>query len=136
MGLRLEFEKVSVEDARQVLELPAYSRTAPECARPRTPLPVVAVALDDATAAWLAAIPDALAPRELARRFPRIANDLCALWKRPSRCEVYLRDLMLDRRAGREGFPEDVIRELGALAGHYAELYPTRPVDWGNIGKR
>ena len=136
MDMRFEFEKVSVDDARRALDVRTFPPGRPTWVRARMLLPVAPVALDDAALGWLAGMPEALAPRELARRFPCIANELSALWKRPSRCELYLRDLMLDGRAGRERFPVEVMRELSALSGFYAELYPARPADWGKVGKR
>jgi hypothetical protein len=95
-----------------------------------------AAALASPARAWLAALPADVAPRELAQRFPRIANELCVLWKRPSRCEVYQRDLILDQRLGRDGFPAAVIRELGALVAYYEELYPTQRPQWMELRKR
>lgn len=80
----------------------------------------------EATADWLASLPPALRPRELLRVYPRIADRLAALWKRPALCAAYLGDLTHDRRGCRKGFPEAVARELSDLATHHATMYPIR----------
>lgn len=49
-------------------------------------------------------------------RFPHIARELCALWE-TDRIELYLDDLLLDTRGGRQGFPVDVLDELMFLSG-------------------
>src|SRR5438552_3713622 len=79
----------------------------------------------EATALWLEGLSDDVRPQTLAGAFPRIANKLCALWKRPSRFDVYLNQLIIDDRGGRAGFPSAIMKELGTLKAHYAEIYPS-----------
>ena len=129
-----EFVKVSVEDAAKAVPAPDVRLAAGDWARLRAPEPPAVLAPQ--TIDWLASLPADIAPRELARAFARVANTLCDLWKRPSRCEVYLSRLILDDRRGRAGFPSAVLKELGKLAAHYAELYPARGVSWGDVRKR
>jgi len=52
----------------------------------------------------------------LEKRFPRIASELCMLWKTPE-IEHYIDSLLLDDRGDRMGFPIDVLDELMFLAG-------------------
>jgi hypothetical protein len=92
--------------------------------------------LDESTIRWLQSLPPELAPWELACTFPRVAKKLCELWKRPSRCDVYFNDLMLNQRQRRDGFPARVMRELGNLFAHYTELYPAQTPAWIEARKR
>ena len=86
----------------------------------------------DATVAWIAQLPEHLRPVELARDFPRIANRLCETWRRPSACERYFDDLLVDRRGGRKGFPLKIASELTELRAHYARLYPAGHGAWSD----
>jgi hypothetical protein len=76
----------------------------------------------DTTTAWMAELPQAVRPVNLARRFPRIANSIAELWPRGARCDEYLVTLVVDLRGDRTGFPPDVAQELTALRGHFNEL--------------
>src|SRR5262245_56508428 len=120
----LEFEKVSVADARKALDGP------PKTEDKDKPTPVVRrgpegkSVLLDATVAWMAALPPTVRPTELARHFPRIANSIAELWRRVSRCEEYLDSLVVDERGDRKGFPPAVALEITTLRGYYAELHP------------
>ncbi len=134
MSNAFEFEKVSVEEAFKVLE--PGSRPIGDASRSYARLPEPAEPLAAETVAWLAGLAPEFAPRELASHFPRVANELCANWKRPAQCEVYLNELMLADRNGRAGFPSAVIRELGTLAAHYADLFPAHEATWSNLSKR
>lgn len=115
-------EVVSVADARQALEGQRTRAARPDPGSRRAPQanPVLLAA----TAAWIATLPEAVRPVELARRFPRIANSIGQLWPRVAACEEYLESLVVDRRGNRTGFPPTVARELTALRSYYAELRP------------
>jgi hypothetical protein len=95
--------------------------------------PTPAEPLTEAAAGWLVSLPADVRPRELARQFPRIANKLCELWKRPAQCDVYLKKLIMDDRGARKGFPPEVAKELSVLAGHYASVYPYRHSIWDDV---
>jgi hypothetical protein len=82
------------------------------------------------TAAWLEALPAHVRPGELACQFPRIANKLQEIWKRPAICEEYIEDLVVDRRGGRKGFPAKVATEIVELRNYYADLYPRERGCW------
>ena len=124
----LDFEKVSVEDARKALEGPSKEGDPPKTQVRRTSdtNPI----LLDATAAWMAELPYAVRPNELASRFPRIANSIAELWRRVARCEEYLDSLVVDQRGDRKGFPPAVAQELAALRSYYAELHPSNTSIW------
>ena len=57
--------------------------------------------LSDQTRKWLEHLPEAVRPRELSARFPRIANQLAACWRDDGLIEYLLEDMVVDRRGGR-----------------------------------
>jgi len=57
------------------------------------------------------------------RRFPRIANQLAAVWSDKPAARSYLDGLLVDDRGNREGFPPDVLRELLSLRLYYENLH-------------
>lgn len=124
----LEFEKVSVADARKALEGPSKGDDPPKThvRRSSDANPI----LLDTTVAWMAELPYAVRPSELASRFPRTANSIAELWRRGARCEEYLDSLVVDHRGDRKGFPLPVARELAALRSYFAELHPTKTSTW------
>ena len=127
----LEFEKVSMEEARWALEgepaKPGLSKSADK--RSRT----VEEPLLNVTRTWLASLPQDVRPVELARQFPRIANRLRHLWKQVARCEEYLDSLLVDRRGTRKGFPSKISEELEALREYHTLLYPRDPTTWDQV---
>jgi hypothetical protein len=120
----LEFEKVSLSDARKALDetTGAYAkRKAEDWQAKRKPTP--SEPLSDDAAAWIAGLPPSVQPRQLALRHARLANRLCEAWATPARCERLLDELMIDRRGGRRGFPIFVANELAALREYYFRLH-------------
>ena len=69
------------------------------------------------TSEWVNSLAEPIRPIELCRRYPRIANDLCALWDLPQMWERYIQDLLsLDTRTPlRQGFPANISHELFRL---------------------
>jgi hypothetical protein len=127
----LEFEKVSMEEARSALNgdpaKPGVNKSTDKRTRsPEEPLLNV-------TRTWLASLPEDVRPVELARQFPRIANRLRHLWKQVARCEVYLNALLVDRRGTRKGFPAKISHELEALREYHALLYPSGRTTWDQV---
>ena len=120
----LEFEKVSVADARKALD---GSPKAEDGAMPTTVVrraPEGNPVLLDATVAWIGGLPSTVRPTELAQRFPRIANSIAELWPRVERCEQYLDSLMVDQRGDRKGFPMAIALEVasGEAAGRRGRI--------------
>jgi len=130
----LEFERVSVEDAAKAIDKLVRPGNVKNWDGERPQPPVEP--LSEFTVAWIASLPPAVRPREIPRQYPRIANTLAVLWKRPSQCDGYLKSLILDERGGRKGFPSEVARELSNLAGHYATVYPYRHSIWDDVMKK
>jgi hypothetical protein len=77
-----------------------------------------------ATRRWLTMLAPNVQPQALSTQFPRLANRLAADWASPEMCRSFLYQLLVDQRGNRQGFPEDVTRDLLALRSLYAELHP------------
>jgi len=82
------------------------------------------------TARWHASLPLAVQPDVLRTCFPRIANCLAAGWHDRDTTKHYFDELLTDRRAGRKGFPADVLEELHVLKAFYELLKPARDDVW------
>jgi hypothetical protein len=116
----IAYEKVSLADAKRVHEgapRPRHDWSSRRAAELHEPL-------REATASWMSNLPDNVRPLHLAKLFPRIVNKLCTLWGGPAPCSYYLRDLLIDRRSKRSGFPAAVAREIVALTAYEATLFP------------
>jgi hypothetical protein len=66
----------------------------------------------------------------LCASFPRIANELSALWDDPFAAHAYFALLLLDSRGGRVGFPEAVLAEILALQACYEFEHPPAADVW------
>ena len=131
MKYTLDFEKISIEDAVKSIDRVSHPKNVKDWSGHRQPTPPET--LQDGTTQWLAGIPFEHRPRQLAREFPRIANRLAECWKRPAQCEPYLKQLIMDNRGGRKGFPAGVAKELSIVAEYYAKLFPYRHTVWDNV---
>lgn len=60
-------------------------------------------------------------PVQLESRFPRIFQQIVMLWGKPE-LDTYLNDLMVTDRHDRQGFPDDVARELFRLSVAHGAL--------------
>jgi hypothetical protein len=129
----LEFEKVSVAAAKATLEKNSRRPAGGESDAGGTPQPQEA--LQPTTVAWVATLPDFARPVALLQSYPRVANEICTLWRRVARCEEYLDGLLIDRRGGRAGFPLAVATELTALRNYYATLHPSSRLPWDIVEK-
>ena len=126
----LEFEKVSVDDARKALDGPSKAEATPKIVRRSADANPV---LLDATVAWMNELPYAARPTELAQRYPRIANSIAELWPRVGRCEQYLDSLLVDQRGDRKGFPMAIALEIASLRSYYTELHPPAQSVWDSV---
>lgn len=61
-------------------------------------------------------------PRLLAERFPRIAERIARHWFDPAASEAYFGELLISDRAGRQGFPEEIAREIMVLSLAYESI--------------
>ena len=87
-----------------------------------------------ATAEWVERLPKDVRPRALINRYPRIANALAQAWSEPEGPSAYFDELLLNSRGGRQGFPEDVLRDLLALEAHYQNKHPHCEEPWQSAG--
>ena len=70
------------------------------------------------TSEWMNTLAQSIRPAELCRQYPRIANDLCALWEFSKMWERYVTDLLSvdTRKPVRRGLPGSIPHELIKLA--------------------
>ena len=129
----LEFEKVSVADARKALDGPPKGEDKAKATTVVRRGPDVNPVLLGATAAWMNELPYTVRPTELAQRFPRIANSIAELWPRVGRCEQYLDSLLVDQRGDRKGFPMAIALEIASLRSYYTELHPPAQSVWDSV---
>jgi hypothetical protein len=80
------------------------------------------------TRRWLDTLPDGYRPLALANQFARLANAIAANWNNPGDCSAFIYSLLHDQRAGRRGFPREVMQDIINLRLYYARLHPI--VDW------
>lgn len=134
-----EFEKVSLDDARQVLDdavKPVVNLARPRAdgAQQRKPgAPGAAETLRTATLQWILKLPPHVQPRHLQVRYPRIANRMAAEWDRVAACETYLESLLTDKRGGRKGFPLQVAQEIANLRDYYFRLHHKNLTPWDHV---
>jgi hypothetical protein len=131
-----EFEKVSVADARKVLD--DSVKPAGSVARPATNWegkrkPAQAETLRTATIQWILKLPPHVQPRHLQVKYPRIANRMAALWDDQASCESFMDDLLTDKRGGRKGFPLDVAQEIASLRDYHFRLHHKDKVAWDHV---
>jgi hypothetical protein len=65
----------------------------------------------------------------LSDQFPRVLNNIAAVWHQANQVDDLLKELLFDRRIGRRGFPYSVISELIKLFAHHHQLHPPSDVD-------
>jgi hypothetical protein len=63
-------------------------------------------------------------PTQLADRFPGILEKIVATWENPIEARAYLQQLLVTQRENRQGFPEEVYKEIHALYEVYKTLHP------------
>jgi len=132
----LEFEKVSLSDARKTLEETsptgyAVRKVSENWAEKRTATP--SEPLSDEASAWMLELPESVRPHQLALRYARLVNRLSKLWDDRSKCERLLDDLMTDRRGGRKGFPLQIASELATLRDHYGRVNHDGKSAWEHV---
>ncbi len=132
----LDFEVVSVNDARRVLDdavKPAYTVAKPPVDWTQRRKSAGAETLRTATLQWILKLPPHVQPRHLQLRFPRIANRMAAEWPHVSACETFLDSLITDKRGGRKGFPLQVAQEIASLRDYYFRLHHKNLTPWDHV---
>jgi hypothetical protein len=130
-----EFEKVSLADARKMLD----EQVKPVGGAPKAAdweskrAPAVAETLHTATIQWILKLPPHIQPRFLQVRYPRVANRLAALWEDVTAFEGFTDDLLTDKRGGRKGFPLNVATEIASLRDYHFRLHHKGMVAWDHV---
>jgi hypothetical protein len=127
----IDFEKVSVEDAKAALKGDEKPVQQENWEPKRQPKIASDLKLSDEACTWLMSLPANVRPLHLARQFPRITNRFAEVWKRPVICDKIFDELMLDHRGTRKGFPLEVAKEITDLRGYYnTEVYVQKQDTW------
>lgn len=71
---------------------------------------------------WIARLPKDVRPINLLKQYPRVANNLALSWPDPRAFRHCLYDLLVDKRGGRQGFPQPVLQDLLRLREHFEQL--------------
>ncbi|AQV97043.1 hypothetical protein BJN34_24590 [Cupriavidus necator] len=111
----LSFEFVTVEEAKKVLDGAPPVQAEPDWSGVRRPPAPEDTMLSDVAMRWLASLPAEARPVELCRRYARIGNQLAALSVHPAALHAFLVELLIDKRGGRQGFPDGIALELSRL---------------------
>lgn len=117
----ISFEFVSVEEARKILDGEVPASGTVDWRDARQPPDPATQALMPAALKWLAQLPREVRPFELFHTYPRIGNQLAALAGQqgyPTPVTLFLADLLIDKRGGRQGFPGGIAQELSRLQEH------------------
>jgi tRNA A58 N-methylase Trm61 len=117
----LEFEVTSIDQARDALEelplgMKARSRSdASDSTFRRKPITARDRIVSPQAWSWLESLPSEVRPKALVVQFPHVVNQLALLWRSDADCLHHLRNLMIDERGGRRGFPVAVADEISKL---------------------
>ena len=117
----LEFEITSFDQAREALEelppgMKARSRSdASDSTFRRKPIAARDRIVSPQAWSWLESLPSEVRPKALVVQFPHVVNQLALLWRSDAECLHHLRNLMVDQRGGRRGFPVAVADEIAKL---------------------
>ena len=117
----LEFEVTNLDQARDALEelplgMKARSRSdASDSTFRRKPITARDRIVSPQAWSWLESLPSEVRPKALVVQFPHVVNQLALLWRSDADCLHHLRNLMIDERGGRRGFPVAVADEISKL---------------------
>jgi hypothetical protein len=109
-----------------------YKRPAPEkrvTANPVAALPARSPELSEAATRLLDMVVRKCPMREVPARFPRVLNQIAAIWSKPLEVECALEQLLMDCRGSRAGFPPEVLVELLALRDYNAGRTIPKKID-------
>lgn len=120
----LSFEFVTVEEAKKILDGEPPVQAVPDWNDlRRAPSPEDTV-LSEAAMRWVLSLPGEARPLLLCRRYPRIGNQLAALSANPAALLAFLVELLIDKRGGRQGFPDGIALELSRLHEYLVRQLP------------
>lgn len=114
----IPFEKVTLKEAKAVLDADAPPKEKVDWAQLRRPHNPHSTKLTDFAVRWLFQLPKEILPKTLAREYPRIVNQIADCWETPEKCLKYLDQLLIDDRGTRQGFSKKVLFELNGMKAH------------------
>ncbi|WP_427307329.1 hypothetical protein [Cupriavidus sp. H39] len=120
----LSFEFVTVEEAKKILDGEPPVQAAPDWSDLRRPPAPQDTVLSDLAMRWVLSLPGEARPLMLCRRYPRIGNQLAALSANPAALHDFLVELLIDKRGGRQGFPDGIALELSRLHAYLVRQLP------------
>lgn len=112
--------------------LPAPAPDAAALAR----LPAAARQLSPQAQRVIASLPASLSLAHSCSGFPVVVERLLGQWRDPRSFRAMLDAMLIDSRGGRQGFPFEVLSELGALRHYYDTLVPVPANAWSSIDPR
>jgi hypothetical protein len=115
-----EFSVQRVEIKRSRKESPTTPTTKLDYVALRRAVPVTQPV--PAAFKWIARLPQEVRPLNLLRQYPRIANNLALHWPDANAFRHCLYDLLIDKRGGRQGFPQPVLQDLLQLREYVDHL--------------
>ena len=65
-----------------------------------------------------------LFPHQLSQKYPHVLSRIIEGWESPAAMDVCFQDLMFAEPRRKQGFPEDVMTEIFALAKFHDSIYP------------
>ena len=81
----------------------------------------------------LASLPPNIELECTCTQYPQAIEKLLKHWRNPFEFRSVLDSLVIDGRGGRQGFPFDIVNELGALREFYdSYVSPIRSSAWGS----
>jgi hypothetical protein len=126
----LEFEIVPLSAAKEVLDAVPGGPAKADWQIERRGPPVREAELSQPAIRWLAGLPEHARPMKLCRLYPRIGNNLAALWSNVKERQDYVMGLLFDERGGRQGFCSEVVEELTALRLHHEQTSGANKCVW------
>ncbi|MGE0310215.1 MAG: hypothetical protein AB7P21_01150 [Lautropia sp.] len=82
----------------------------------------------------LLALPETVVPRETCAKHPLIVERLLGAWRDPRAFRAALQGITMDDRSQRQGFPFQVVNELGLLGDYYDRfVFPEKRGAWTNV---
>jgi len=117
-----------------------YKRPAPEKRSTASPVaapPARSPELSEAATRLLDMVVRKCPMREVPARFPRVLNQIAAIWSKPLDVERAFEQLLMDCRGSRAGFPPEVLVELLALRNFNAgRTFPKKVDPWQEMHLR
>ena len=136
------FQRSSKSPARSGRPVAPGPHVAAGLSQPADPLalarlPACARQLSPDVQRILAALPPGIDLGRSCSQYPQAVEKLLKHWRNPIEFRSVIESMVIDRRGGRQGFPFDIVTELGALREYYDQyVSPIRPTAWASVRTR